>query len=137
LHVHPSVSEVSDQQKIITVGDRDVVLPLARSTVRETDSVIRAESGQIVVIGGLIQDSSEDSNSAVPFLSDIPLFGELFKQRSFQSRKSELVILLRPVVTGSEQMRADVSSSRERMQVLRELLESSQSVKPQPEKASR
>ena len=137
LHVHPSVSEVSDQQKIITVGDRDVVLPLASSTVRETDSVIRAESGQIVVIGGLIQDSSEDSNSAVPFLSDIPLFGELFKQRSFQSRKSELVILLRPVVTGSEQMRADVSSSRERMQVLRELLESSQSVKPQPEKASR
>ena len=137
LHVHPSVSEVSDQQKIITVGDRDVVLPLARSTVRETDSVIRAESGQIVVIGGLIQNASEDSNSAVPFLSDIPLFGELFKQRSFQSRKSELVILLRPVVTGSEQMRADVSSSRERMQVLRELLESSQSVKPQPEKASR
>jgi MSHA biogenesis protein MshL len=137
LHVHPSVSEVSDQQKIITVGDRDVVLPLARSTVRETDSVIRAESGQIVVIGGLIQDTSEDNNSAVPFLSDIPLLGELFKQRRFKSRKSELVILLRPVVTGSEQMRADVSASRERMQVLRELLESSQSVKPQPEKASR
>jgi MSHA biogenesis protein MshL len=137
LHVHPSVSEVSDQEKIITVGDRDVILPLARSTVRETDSVIRAESGQIVVIGGLIQDTSEDKSSAVPFLSNIPLFGELFKQRRFQSRKSELVILLRPVVTGSEQMRADVASSRERMQVLRELLESSQSVNPQPEKASR
>lgn len=137
LHVHPSVSEVTDQEKIITVGDRDVVLPLARSTVRETDSVIRAESGQIVVIGGLIQDTTEDNNSAVPFLSDIPLLGELFKQRRFESRKSEVVILLRPVVAGSEQMRADVSSSRERMQVLRELLESSQSVKPQPEKASR
>jgi len=137
LHVHPSVSEVSDQRKVITVGDRDVILPLARSTVRETDSVIRAESGQIVVIGGLIQNSSEDDNSAVPFLSDIPLFGELFKQRRFQSRKSELVILLRPVVVGSEQIQADVSSSRERMQVLRELLESSESVTPQAEKASR
>ncbi len=137
LHVHPAVSEVSDQQKIITVGDRDVILPLARSTVRETDSVIRAESGQIVVIGGLIQDTSEDNNSAVPFLSEIPLLGELFKQRRFKSRKSELVILLRPVVTGSEQMSADVSSSRERMQVLQELLESSQSVTPQPEKAAR
>jgi MSHA biogenesis protein MshL len=136
LHVHPSVSEVSDQEKVITVGDRDVILPLARSTVRETDSVIRAESGQIVVIGGLIQNTSDDNSSAVPFLSDIPLFGELFKQRRFQSRKSELVILLRPVVTGSEQMRADVASSRERMQVLRELLESSQSVNPQPEKVS-
>lgn len=137
LHVHPSVSEVNDQEKVITVGDRDVVLPLARSTVRETDSVIRAESGQIVVIGGLIQNSSEDNNSAVPFFSEIPLLGELFKQRRFQSRKSELVILLRPVVAGSEQMSADVSSSRERMQVLRELLESSESVKPQPEKARR
>jgi len=89
------------------------------------------------VIGGLIQNSSEDDNSAVPFLSDIPLFGELFKQRRFQSRKSELVILLRPVVVGSEQIQADVSSSRERMQVLRELLESSESVTPQAEKASR
>jgi len=69
LHVHPSVSEVNDQKKVITVGDRDVTLPLALSTVRETDSVIRAESGQIVVIGGLIQNTSEDNNSAVPFFS--------------------------------------------------------------------
>jgi MSHA biogenesis protein MshL len=137
LHVHPSVSEVSDQKKVITVGDRDVTLPLALSTVRETDSVIRAESGQIVVIGGLIQNTSEDNNSAVPFFSEIPLLGELFKQRRFQSRKSELVILLRPVVAGSQHMNADVSASRDRMQVLRELLESSESVKPQPEKARR
>ena len=137
LHVHPSVSEVNDQEKVITVGDRDVTLPLALSTVRETDSVIRAESGQIVVIGGLIQNASEDNNSAVPFFSEIPLLGELFKQRRFQSRKSELVILLRPVVAGSQQMNADVSASRDRMRVLRELLESSESVKPQPEKARR
>lgn len=137
LHVHPSVSEVNDQEKLITVGNQDVTLPLARSTVRETDSVIRAESGQIVVIGGLIQNNSEDRNSAVPFFSDIPVLGELFKQRRFQSTKSELVILLRPVVAGSEQMKADVSASRERMNVLREVLESSQSTIPQAEKADR
>ena len=137
LHVHPSVSEVNDQEKLITVGNQDVTLPLARSTVRETDSVIRAESGQIVVIGGLIQNSSEDNNSAVPFFSEIPVLGELFKQRRFESTKSELVILLRPVVAGAEQMKADVSASRERMNVLREVLESSQSVTPQAEKARR
>lgn len=137
LHVHPSVSEVNDQEKLITVGDQDVTLPLARSTVRETDSVIRAESGQIVVIGGLIQNSSEDSSSAVPFFSEIPVLGELFKQRRFQSTKSELVILLRPVVAGAEQMQEDVSASRERMNVLREVLESSQSTIPQAEKAKR
>ena len=137
LHVHPSVSEVTDQEKVITIGERDVTLPLASSTVRETDSVIRAESGQIVVIGGLIQNSSEDNNSAVPFFSEIPLVGELFKQRRFQSRKSELVILLRPVVAGMPEMNADVSASRERMSVLRELLQSSDSVTPEPEKAPR
>ncbi|NWO04390.1 MAG: pilus (MSHA type) biogenesis protein MshL [Alteromonadaceae bacterium] len=137
LHVHPSVSEVDDQQKLITIGERDVTLPLARSTVRETDSVIRAESGQIVVIGGLIQNRSEDSNSAVPFFSDIPLVGELFKQRNFETRKSELVILLRPMVADRAQMRSDVRASRERMGVLRELLNSSETVKPQPETAPR
>tara|TARA_B100000519_G_scaffold191096_1_gene191160 strand:+ start:1585 stop:3342 length:1758 start_codon:yes stop_codon:yes gene_type:complete len=137
LHVHPSVSEVTDQEKVVTIGEQDVTLPLASSTVRETDSVIRAESGQIVVIGGLIQNSSEDNNSAVPFFSDIPLVGELFKQRKFQSRKSELVILLRPVMAGSTQMDADVAASRERISVLRELLESSESVTPEPEKAVR
>ncbi len=137
LHVHPAVSEVEDQQKLITVGERDVTLPLARSTVRETDSVIRAQSGQIVVIGGLIQNRSEDNNSAVPFFSDIPLVGELFKQRNYQSRKSELVILLRPVVSSPGQMQADVQGSRERMGVLRDLLNSTESVTPQPETAPR
>ena len=137
LHVHPSVSEVDDQSKVITIGERDVTLPLAISTVRETDSVIRAESGQIVVIGGLIQNSSEDTNAAVPFFSDIPVVGEFFKQRRFQSRKSELVILLRPVVAEPAQMNADIAASRERMNVLRELLHSSKSVTPEPEKAGR
>lgn len=137
LHVHPSVSEVNDQEKVITIGERDVTLPLAASKVRETDSVIRAESGQIVVIGGLIQNTSEDSNSSVPFFSEIPLVGELFKQRRFESRKSELVILLRPVVAKPSTMNADVSASRERMEVLRELLQSSRSVTPEPEKAPR
>lgn len=137
LHVHPSVSEVKDQQKIITIGERDVILPLALSTVRETDSVIRADSGQIVVIGGLIQDKSEDRNSAVPFLSEIPILGEAFKQRNFESEKSELVILLRPIVADAKGVQADISASRERMTVLRELLQSSESVTPEPEKAKR
>lgn len=133
LHVHPSVSEVDDQQKVITIGDQDVTLPLALSTVRETDSVIRADSGQIVVIGGLIQNISEDDNAAVPFFSEIPFLGEAFRQRNFQSRKSELVILIRPIVVGADTMSADISASRERMQVLQELLQSSESPRPESE----
>tara|TARA_R100000322_G_scaffold170015_3_gene143870 strand:- start:2812 stop:3819 length:1008 start_codon:yes stop_codon:yes gene_type:complete len=131
LHVHPSVSEVTDQKKVLTVGERDVVLPLAQSTVRETDSVITARSGQIVVIGGLMQNQSEENSSAVPFFSQIPLIGELFKQRRFSGRKSELVILLRPVITGESTAVTDIAESRARIGVLRSLLGSPEGPTPQ------
>src|SRR5690606_12752887 len=75
LHVHPTISKVEDQQKLITVGDQQIDLPLAFSSIRESDSVITAENGQIVVIGGLIQNRSEDDNASVPFFGDLPLIG--------------------------------------------------------------
>lgn len=132
LHVHPSVSEVNDQVKIVTVGERNVTLPLAQSTVRETDSVINARSGQIVVIGGLMQTRNEDNNSAVPFFSEIPVIGEFFKQRRSSSRKSELVILLRPVISGERTSQTDVAESHARIKALKSLLQSSDSPLPDP-----
>lgn len=130
LHVHPSVSNVTDQQKVVTIGDKDVTLPLALSTVRETDSIIKARNGQIVVIGGLIQNQSQDNNASVPFFSDIPVIGELFKQKRFQSTKSELVILLRPVVTDNQVWDQDLSRSRQRFNALRDTLQSYPSPAP-------
>ncbi|PAU76366.1 pilus (MSHA type) biogenesis protein MshL [Halovibrio salipaludis] len=132
LHVHPSVSEVEDQEKLITIGDEDVTLPLALSTVRETDSVVRARSGQIVVIGGLIQDRTEETTSAVPFFSEIPVIGELFKQRSYESRKSELVILLKPMIANVDRYAEDVEDSQQRIRDLRRIMESTESPKPEP-----
>jgi len=98
LHIHPSVSEVTDQIKEITVGGQTQQLPLAFSTVRESDSVVRARSGQVVVIGGLMQNSSSNDDAGVPGLSKIPLIGNLFKQKRKVNTRSELVILLRPIV---------------------------------------
>ena len=132
LHVHPSVSEVEDQEKLITVGDEDVTLPLALSTVRETDSVVRARSGQIVVIGGLIQSRTEETTSAVPFFSEIPVLGELFKQRDYESRKSELVILLKPMIATAGRYSQDIQQSRQRIRELRRIMESTESPGPQP-----
>lgn len=103
LHVHPSVSEVTDQQKTVTIGQQTQQLPLALSTVRETDSIVRAKSGQVVVIGGLMQDQINDEQAGAPLLSDVPVLGSLFKQTRKRSTKSELVILLRPVVVNSGQ----------------------------------
>ena len=98
LHIHPSVSQVEDQQKIITLGRDELELPLAFSTVRESDSIVKARNGEVIVIGGLMQNISNDEDAGVPGASDVPLFGELFKQKSKRNRRTELVILLRPIV---------------------------------------
>lgn len=101
LHVHPSVTETSEQQKVITLDEDQYVLPLAQSNIRESDTVIRAKSGEIVVIGGLMQSSTTEKESRVPFLGAIPVLGELFKSKQEIESKKELVILLKPTVVGT------------------------------------
>ena len=59
-----------------------LILPLAQSSVRESDTIIRAKSGEIVVIGGLIESYTIDKESKTPLLGDIPYLGELFKSKS-------------------------------------------------------
>lgn len=98
LHIHPSVSDVQDQTKTFTVGNQQQELPLALSSVRESDNVIRAANGQIVMIGGLMQEKTTNDVASVPVLGDIPLFGSLFRHTRQVKTKSELIILLRPQV---------------------------------------
>lgn len=98
LHVHPSVTEVVERQKIIELGDDTFTLPLAFSSIREPDSIIKAKSGQVVVIGGLLQNKKSRTDAGVPWLSRIPIFGYLFSQAERSHTKSELVILLQPKV---------------------------------------
>ncbi len=104
LHIHPSVSEVSEKVKNININNNNnLSLPLAQSTIRESDSIVRARNGQVVVIGGLMQNQTQDDVASVPILGDLPLLGELFRHRQQITRKTELVILLRPiVVTGNQ-----------------------------------
>ena len=118
LHVHPTVSEVSEQRK--EIGGE--MVPLAASTIRESDSIVRASSGQIVVIGGLMQNTSQDENAGVPWLRRIPLIGHLFNQKSQRSRKSELVILLKPVVVENGTQAAFISQSTTTVRNLRNQL---------------
>jgi MSHA biogenesis protein MshL len=119
LHIHPSISEVTDQLKTITLGDNDLQLPLAFSTVRESDSIVRALSGEVVVIGGLMKTISSDDNGGVPGVDDVPVVGELFKQKRKVNRRSELVILLRPVVVDKNRAWTNyIQQSAERIQKL-------------------
>ncbi|WP_100912510.1 pilus (MSHA type) biogenesis protein MshL [Pseudoalteromonas spongiae] len=98
LHVHPSVTETEEQNKVVTLNDQDYVLPLAQSNIRESDTVIRAGSGEIVIIGGLMQTLTTDQESKTPVLGDMPILGNLFKSVRRVQNKKELVILIRPTV---------------------------------------
>lgn len=102
LHIHPTVSEVVDQTKEIIVGSDKFSLPLAQSSIRESDSIVRAQSQQIIVIGGLLRSESGDLEATVPWLSRIPGAGALFAQKRKSTKKSELVILLKPMIVGSD-----------------------------------
>ena len=94
LHVHPTISTVVEQSKTIS-GEQ---IPLARTSVRELDSVIRGEDGKIVVLGGLAYERSTDDLAGIPFANDIPVVGAAFDQRRRSTVKSEFIILLRPMI---------------------------------------
>ena len=131
LHIHPSISDVVDQQKTVTIGTATQEIPLARSTVRETDSIVRAASGQVIVIGGLMQDIINDQNAGTPGFKDVPLLGNLFKHTKKASKKSELVILLKPIVVeDSKTWNADMQNSLEEIQRMNSTMKSRQSAEP-------
>ncbi len=99
LHIHPSVSEVTDQEKVINLGNSGTLtLPLARSTIRETDTVVHTRDGQVVVIGGLMKNQTLEEIGGLPFFANVPFFGALVKNTKQTSNKSELVILLKVTV---------------------------------------
>ena len=96
-------------------------MPLAKSTIQTTDNVVRARSGQIIVIGGLMKERIVDARAGVPIIGDWPVIGNLFKQKSVQRIKSELVILLRPtIVRRSQQWADEIKRSQQHISEIRQ-----------------
>lgn len=104
LHIHPSISKVQSLDRKYTVNDNgeQSVVPTALTTIRESDSIVKAENGQIVVLGGLMQDSSDENKEGVSGLSRIPYLGSLFRVNTGTSQKSELVILLKATLMNND-----------------------------------
>jgi MSHA biogenesis protein MshL len=99
LHVHPTVVDVTEEVKNLSIsGDTALSVPLAVSSIRESDSIISAKSGQVVIIGGLMKTKTVDNENSIPFLGDLPLVGGLFRHNQELTVKTELVILLKPTV---------------------------------------
>ncbi len=79
---------------------------------RSLESMVLVNDGQIIVLGGLIQDSVSDTKSKVPLLGDIPWLGSLFRNDSRTHTKTDLMVFLRPYILRSEQDSKGLTQNR-------------------------
>lgn len=100
LNVRPTISRVISfvQDPNPALADANVVSQIPVIQVREVESILRVDSGEIAVIGGLMQDEIKKNTSGVPLLSRLPMLGKAFQYDSNETNKTELVIFLKPTV---------------------------------------
>lgn len=119
LHMHPSVSKVQQDDRSVNLGTvfgGAVTLPLARSTVSETDSVVRVQDGNVVAVGGLMKLDIDDNRYGLPGVKDAPVVGSMFGGNRRVAVKKELVILIKPTVINSDRdWNGDLRETRERL----------------------
>jgi MSHA biogenesis protein MshL len=106
INVRPSISrsitDVLDPNPSLLIANK---IPVIQT--REMESIIKVESGQTAVMGGLIQEEINKKSGEVPFLARIPILGNLFQNRDDTTIKTELVIFLRPVVINDASIQGD------------------------------
>jgi general secretion pathway protein D len=82
------------------------------TTKRSIESTVVVDDGQIIVLGGLIEDNYNDTRSKVPILGDIPLVGGLFRSENRSRKKTNLMVFLRPVVMRTQDQATKLSLDR-------------------------
>jgi MSHA biogenesis protein MshL len=99
LHIHPSLTTVTEKTKQVDLGSvGNYRLPLASSSVNESDTLVRIQDGAIVAIGGLMQLESSRNASGVPGTTSLPGLSALFGNRATQGRKKEVIVLIKPTI---------------------------------------
>lgn len=131
LHMHPSISSVSTVNKQVNLGSSGTLnLPLASSSISETDSIVRTRDSQVIAIGGLMTEATTGSSSGIPGLSKLKGVGAAFRQQGKATTKTELVILLKAtVVQGQESWAQDMLASQRRLENFRSTQEIAESNK--------
>ena len=121
LHIHPSVSLVTDKTKTLSLGTLGTItLPLASSNINESDTIVRVQDGAIAAIGGLMKQEQISASSGLPGTADSSILGNIFGSRNRQLSKSELVILLKTtVIKGEAAWQQQGREVAERIQTLR------------------
>jgi general secretion pathway protein D len=116
LRVRPQISEtgiVKMQifQEVSSIQNQDFASGIILNK-RNIESNVVVDDGQIVVIGGLMEDSYVDGSSGVPFLKDIPILGALFRYDSKERIKTNLMVFLRPYILRDKDQEADITANR-------------------------
>jgi MSHA biogenesis protein MshL len=121
LHVHALVNSITEKEKASSTQAGSAAVPLAINSVNETDSVVKTADGVVVVIGGLMTESSGNNRSAIPGLGNVPVAGALFRKGDQSSSKRELVILIKPTVIKMDSDWADdIAATGRRIQSMNE-----------------
>jgi MSHA biogenesis protein MshL len=107
LHMHPSINDIANVPTSVNLGFGDVSLPTAKSTIRETDTIVRVADGSIVAIGGLMRTQINDQRGGLPGVSDMGPLGSIFRSVNRVYEKKELVILLKATIVDSDRAWAD------------------------------
>jgi general secretion pathway protein D len=114
LSLRPTISRITgyamDPNPILVQNTLTNPIPIVQT--REMESVLRIQSGDIAVLGGLMQDTRNHKSDEVPGLNRIPVLGEVFKMKDSTSSKSELVVFLRPTVLADASLEGDFRAYR-------------------------
>jgi len=112
LNVRPTITSIG---AMVADPNPDLIISnlVPQIRVREIESVMRVASGNIAILGGLMEDKISYQNQRIPIIGQVPLVGELVNSRNNQAQKSELVIFLRPVVIKDASIDGDYVGMRD------------------------
>lgn len=120
MEITQQISEISGFEEFPGVGKQP------RTINRSASSTISVRDGETVILGGYIRASKSKTSSGVPLLKDIPLLGALFRSKSSDAKRSELIVLIRPTILRTpEDAAREAQTTRERLPGIRDLEEQS------------
>ncbi len=119
LNLRPSVSRITSyaNDPSPALAQAGITNRIPEIQTREFESIMKVRDGETAVLGGLMQDDQSNATDQIPGVGNVPLVGELFKVRSNQSNKSELVIFLRPTILRDSSIDGDASFIRSQLSI--------------------
>lgn len=114
LNVRPTITRVVGfvEDPNPALAAENVVSRVPVIQARELESIMKVHSGQVAVMGGLMQDSVDNAKDGLPLISTLPVIGNLFSYRNENATKTELVIFMRPVVVKDASVNGDYKDYR-------------------------